>query len=179
MQSHPSLCRLMSPGTRQPWCHFPRETVSKDHKPGNDRNFPLESPTWLCGIPCCQHFLISKTHRDAVASYKPWSVGPEVQGLVLDVVTGMAEDTSAQHGSPRRASSLMPQLAGLGNGLLVSVSQDIAFCRVFRSDLFLSLTEVSHLYKGSNGGGTSRSPAPLPFHTYKALGRFLAVCFCR
>lgn len=62
---------------------------------------------------------------------------------------------------PRRASSLKPQLAELGNGLLVSVSQDIAFCRVFRSDLYLSLTEVSHLYKSSNGGVTSRSPAPL------------------
>lgn len=52
-------------------------------------------------------------------------------------------------------------ISRVGNGLLVSVSQDIAFCRVFRSDLYLSLTEVSHLYKGSNGGVTSRSPAPL------------------
>lgn len=60
--------------------------------------------------------LVKHTETQRPVSYKPWSVGPEVQGLVLDVVTDMAEDTSAQHGSPRRASSLMPQLAGLGNG---------------------------------------------------------------
>lgn len=60
--------------------------------------------------------LVKHTETQRPVSYKPWSVGPEVQGLVLDVVTDMAEDASAQHGSPRRASSLMPQLAGLGNG---------------------------------------------------------------
>lgn len=59
--------------------------------------------------------LVKHTETQRPVSYKPWSVELG-SGLVLDVVTDMAEDASAQHGSPRRASSLMPQLAGLGNG---------------------------------------------------------------
>lgn len=72
----------------------------------------------------------------------------------------------------------MPNSAGVRNALIVSISQDIAFCRVFIGDLYLSLTEVSPhwspVHRGSNGG---RSPGPSPFPRLQDTGKTLNCLF--